>query len=122
MSLIWKERDMDYFIYDTMEEVNEKALEVIREDQYDLISVYNNNYDYRMHKTGCESEESIGELKKNTETFGRLADAVREHWKGHNTLIGFAPDHGCHDTDKDSGTHGLYMPEDINILHFYGII
>ncbi|MBQ0100096.1 MAG: alkaline phosphatase family protein, partial [Lachnospiraceae bacterium] len=122
MSLIWKERDMDYFIFDKVPEVLEKALEVIPEDKYDMVVVYNHNYDSRMHKTGAESEDSLAQLDDNCRTFGLLCDAVREHWKDHNTLVGFAPDHGCHDTDKDSGTHGLYMPEDINIMHFYGII
>ena len=122
MSLIWKERDMDYFIFDKVPEVLEKALEVIPEDKYDMVVVYNHNYDSRMHKTGAESEDSLAQLDDNCRTFGLLCDAVREHWKDHNTLVGFAPDHGCHDTDKDSGTHGLYMSEDINIMHFYGII
>ena len=46
----------------------------------------------------------------------------RENWKTHKTLIGFAPDHGCHEIDGGCGSHGLYMPEDMNIVHFYGLI
>lgn len=38
----------------------------------------------------------------------------------HNTLIGFAMDHGCHEIDGNCGSHGLDMPEDLNITHFYG--
>ncbi len=28
-------------------------------------------------------------------------------------------DHGCHEIDEGTGSHGLDMPEDINIVHFY---
>ena len=42
-------RDMDYFIYPTVEECNEKALDLIEKDKYDLMVLYNGNYDYMMH-------------------------------------------------------------------------
>lgn len=44
---------------------------------------------------------------------------ISEHWKSHNTLVGFAMDHGCHEIDGDCGSHGLDMPEDLNIVHLY---
>jgi hypothetical protein len=28
-------------------------------------------------------------------------------------------DHGCHEIDGGHGSHGLDMPEDINIVHLY---
>ena len=43
MSKIFLERNMDYFIYDTVAEVNAKAAEIIMEDKYDFIAVYNKN-------------------------------------------------------------------------------
>ena len=43
----------------------------------------------------------------------------KTHRKHHNTLIGFAMDHGCHKIDGGCGSHGLDMPEDINIVHLY---
>ena len=45
---------------------------------------------------------------------------IKEYWKGHDTLYGFAMDHGCHLIDGDCGSHGLDMPEDLNICHLYG--
>ena len=39
----------------------------------------------------------------------------------HDTLIGFAMDHGCHEIDGDLGSHGLDMPEDLNIVHLYDV-
>ena len=47
---------------------------------------------------------------------------IQEHWSGHETLLGFAPDHGCHEIDGGLGSHGLDMPEDLNIMHFYTVI
>ena len=89
---------------------------------YDLICVYNGNYDGTMHKHGPESAEALDALRHNTAAFAALADAVREHWQGRRTLIAFAPDHGCHEIDGDCGSHGLDMPEDMNIIHFYGMV
>ncbi len=120
ISRIFLERDMDYFIYDSVEEVNEKAMQLIAEDQYDVIVVYNGNYDSRMHKTGPESEEALHELDDNAQAFARFAEAIRTHWTKHNTFYGFMPDHGCHAIDGDCGSHGLDMAEDMNVIHFYG--
>ena len=44
---------------------------------------------------------------------------IRKYWKGHNTLVGFAMDHGCHEIDGGCGSHGLDMEEDLNIVHLY---
>lgn len=122
MSKIFLERDMDYFIVETPDEANEKALELIKEDKYDLISVYNGNYDGRMHRVGPEGGEAIEALKHNVKAYEAFAAAIKENWKDHKTLLAFAPDHGCHEIDGEAGSHGLMMPEDMNIIHFYGII
>ena len=122
LSMIFLEREMDYYIYDTVEEVNAKALELIEADRYDFLVVYNADYDANMHRNAPEGEASLQALAGNMQTFGRLAEAVKAHWTGHRTLIGFAPDHGCHEIDGGLGSHGLDMPEDLNILHFYGLL
>lgn len=122
ISMIFLEREMDYFIFDTVDEVNKKAMELIEADEHDLIVVYNGNYDATMHRWAPEGAESIEALKANMDAFDGFAEAVKRCWKRHNTLIGFAPDHGCHEIDGGLGSHGLDMPEDLNILHFYGVI
>ncbi|MBQ4088983.1 MAG: alkaline phosphatase family protein [Clostridia bacterium] len=120
MGKIFLERDMDYFYFDDVDAINAKAMELINEDKYDLICVYNGNYDSTMHKNGTEAPVSIEALKHNVAAFDMFATAIKENWTGHDTLIGFAMDHGCHDIDGGSGSHGLDMPEDLNIMHFYG--
>ncbi len=121
ISMIFLERQMDYFIYKTPEEVNAKTLELIDEDKHDLIVIYNGNYDGRMHKFGPESEEAFEALRNNIAFYKTLVDVICEKWKTHNVFYGFMPDHGCHEIDGECGSHGLDMQEDMNIIHFYGI-
>ena len=120
MAHIYNGRAMDYFYYDTLAEVNAKAAELIVQDTYDFIAVYNANYDDIMHKYGPESVEALSELRLNGHVFAMFAQLIQSCWSSHNTLLGFAMAHGCHQIDGGCGSHGLDMEEDINILHFYG--
>ncbi|NJD01227.1 MAG: hypothetical protein FIA99_01200 [Ruminiclostridium sp.] len=120
ISQIFLERTMNYFIFDTPDECNQKALELIEQDEYDLIVVYNGNYDAAMHCFSPEGAESLEVLKQNISMFDTIAIATRKAWEKHNTLISFLTDHGCHEIDGKLGSHGLDMPEDMNIIHFYG--
>lgn len=116
---IFLERKMDYYIFDTLEEVNAKAAQLITEDRYDVIVVYNGNYDAWMHKYSPEGIRPLGELRVNSAAFALFNSLIRSHWAQHNTLVGFAMDHGCHAIDGGSGSHGLDCPEDMNIVHLY---
>lgn len=122
LRFIYQNRDMDYFIFNNIEQVNAKAMELISKDEHDFIVVYNGNYDSAMHKNGPEGIVSLCELRCNVRQFGVFYEAIKENWKEHTTLIGFAMDHGCHEIDEGSGSHGLDMPEDLNITHFYQIL
>ncbi|MBR7184508.1 MAG: hypothetical protein IKD37_02750, partial [Clostridia bacterium] len=107
------------YIFDTFEEINACAADLIIKDEYDFLAVYNGNYDARMHKFGPESVEALAELRTNCEQFAFYNQLVARHWSAHNTLVGFAMDHGCHEIDGNCGSHGLDMPEDLNIVHLY---
>lgn len=121
LSKIYLDRNMDYYHFDVggIEAVNAKAMEVILRDEHDFIVIYNGNYDAIMHKNGPESARALAELRLNDHVFGMISNLIKTHWKHHNTLVGFAMDHGCHEIDGGCGSHGLDMPEDINIVHFY---
>ncbi len=119
MGKIFLERDMDYFIYETIPEITAKACELILSDTYDFIAVYHGDYDSIMHKNGPEAPISLAALKANAEAFALFSELIKNNWKRHNTLVGFAMDHGCHEIDGDAGSHGLDMPEDLNIVHLY---
>ena len=71
--------------------------------------------------TYTEAVDALGELRINAHAFSVFEELIKEHWKDHRTLLGFAMDHGCHEID-DGGSHGLDMPEDLNICHFYQAI
>jgi hypothetical protein len=122
ISCIFLDRDMDYFIYNTHTECNNKAIELIIEDKHDLIVLYNGNYDTEMHRTGTNSNESLYELEMNIQTFVTLITYIKKYWNKHRTMIGFCPDHGCHNIENNQGNHGLDITEDMNIIHFYRFI
>lgn len=119
LSVIYNNRPMDYFVDSCIQETNARASEIILSDQYDFIVVYNGNFDTQMHHHGPESIRALAELRTNAEQFAIFSHMIRKHWKQHNTLLGFAMDHGCHETDEHLGQHGLDMDEDMNIVHFY---
>ena len=133
MSMIFRERDMDYFIYDTVGECNQKALEVVEEDKHDLIVLYNGNYDSNTHHYGPESEEALNALEENIATYSKIVSHIETHWKGHRTMVGFCPDHGCHALVGEEqvmtaagyiklGGHGLNIADDMNVIDFYRFI
>ena len=72
-----------------------------------------------MHHHGPESYRALAELRVNSEMFATLSRLIDKNWKSHNTLVGFAMDHGCHEIDDNAGAHGLDMEEDLNIVHMY---
>ena len=121
LSRIFLERGIDYYHFEDagIDAVNAKAMELILRDEHDFYVIYNGNYDSVMHKTGPESARALAELRVNDHIFGVLSRLIAEHWQHHNTLVGFAMDHGCHEIDGGAGAHGLDMSEDINILHMY---
>lgn len=121
LSRIYLNREMDYFHFEKgdLSTVNAKAVEVILQDKHDFIVIYNGNYDSVMHKSGPESAKALGELRANDHIFGVISELIANNWKHHNTLLGFAMDHGCHEIDGNCGSHGLDMEEDVNIVHLY---
>ena len=119
ISCIFLGRDVDYYIFPTVEQCNRKALELIREDRHHLIVLYNGNYDHWMHRGGPESPWALRALKANISACCALHDAIREAWGTHNTALAFAPDHGCHRQYGFLGQHGVDAPCDMHIRHFW---
>ncbi len=119
ISMIFRNRDMDYFIFDTPDEVNDKVEELIRADRHDLIVAYNGNYDSTMHRCGPEGAESLEALASNAASWRRLCGAAEEAWRGKNWASAFATDHGCHRLPDGRGSHGEDIPEDMNVVHMW---
>lgn len=125
LSNIYLDRPMDYYLTDLddgtggIDWVNAVASKLILRDEHDFIVIYNGNYDSKMHKYGPESVEALAELRTNAHIFSMLSTLIKRNWQHHNTLLGFAMDHGCHEIDGGCGSHGLDMEEDLNITHLY---
>lgn len=119
ISKIFLNRKMDYLFCKTPDDCNAHALDVLRRNEHDLVVVYNGNYDAQMHRTGPESREALAQLRHNTVNFEILSRHARQAWAGMTAMAAFLPDHGCHEIDGGLGSHGLDMPEDLNIVHFY---
>ena len=123
ISLIFLERDMDYFIYKTVKECNDKAAELIKSDEYDLIVLYNTDYDYWMHRSSPTGLPAKNALKKNVAEYLALKELIQSEWKGkHRTALAFAHDHGCHRKAGILGTHGINEPCDMNTVHLWSFI
>ncbi len=121
MAILFGGRSIDYFILPYDNEVNEKAKELIANDEYDVIVVYNQEYDDVMHQTFPESEISLNALKHHIDAFDSLCKVCENSWKKYNSLVCWATDHGIH-TDVDGhGSHGADIEEDINVMHFFGV-
>lgn len=119
ISLIFLGREVDYFIFPRVEQCNRKALELIGEDRHHLIVLYNGNYDHWMHRGGPETPWALRALKANINTYCAVHDAIRRQWRGHNAALAFAPDHGCHREYGFLGQHGIDIPRDMHIRHFW---
>ena len=122
ISRIFLGRNIDYFIYPTVEECNDKALDLIEKDKYDLMVLYNGNYDYMMHRFGPEGSRALEALDQNIEMFLKIYDRIKESWKKHPAVLAFAPDHGCHRKFMFMGSHGAEIPADMETIHFYSFI
>lgn len=120
MARIFMNRPIDYYIEKYDGEVTERAMSLIEEDRYDLLVVYNQEYDDLIHETEIESPEALAAAFRHIDTFEKLTDAVRENWKDHSVMTVFAPDHGNHMDWNGHGNHGEFREDDINIIHFYG--
>lgn len=117
---IFTGRDMEIIEVKNVHEIVEKAVELIRSDAYDLISIHTFEYDDAAHAFGPESKQALNAMSAEAEGFDTIANAIRTCYKGHRTLLSYSPDHGQHLVTGGSGSHGSKFIEDMNILHFYG--
>ena len=121
IDMIFRGRPLDYFseIYD--DAVTDRVLKLIQEDRHEFILAYHQEYDDALHKTTPSSPEAMDALSSHIKSFDTLAGATGLHWKQHDRAVMFAPDHGAHvDSATGRGTHGDDIPEDMEVIHFFG--
>ena len=120
---IFAGRDMDYFEEPNAVAIQEKALRLLHEDKYDVISIHTFDYDDAAHAYGPESREALNAVALEAEGFDRIARLIETEWSGkHRTLLTYSPDHGQHLLPGGNGSHGSKQIEDMNILHFFGTL
>ena len=119
---IFAGRNMDYFEEPDAQHVQEKTLELIASDEYDLISVHTFAYDDAAHANGPESLEALEALALEANGFDRICKALKAFEGKHRILYSYSPDHGQHLIPGGTGDHNLLIPEDINVVHFLGTI
>lgn len=120
ISKIFLERNMDYYIYPTKFQVNRKAMQLISQDKYDVLVIYNADYDSTMHALGPERKRTLLHLSQNVKTYTQIVKLIKKTYTDKKVFYGFCPDHGCHHIDGGRGSHGLDVDEDMNVIHFYG--
>ena len=118
---IFAGRKLDYFEAKNAVEVQEKALELITSDEYDVISIHTFDYDNAAHAYGPESKEALNAVCIEAEGFDRIACALKRN-PGHRTLLTYSPDHGQHLVAGGHGSHGSKQIEDMNVVHFFGTL
>ena len=117
---IFKGRELDYFEFRNATEIQEKALELIAGDAYDVISIHTFEYDNAAHAFGPESKQALNAVSIEAEVFANIAKELMKFRDKHRILLTYSPDHGQHLTEGFTGAHGSKMTEDMNILHFFG--
>lgn len=119
---IFAERKIDYFITNGDKESVDKAIELMQDPSYDIIEVYNQEYDDMLHMTYPRSYFCKRAAKHYVASYSRLLDAVKTYWQGYDVLTTFSPDHGAHRIAGFlTGTHGDDVPSDMHIVHFFNV-
>jgi hypothetical protein len=119
---LFRDRTIDYFSERYDPEVTETTLRLVQADGHDFVLAYHQEYDDTLHRTTPRSAEAIAAMQRHVAAFVQLAHAVAKSWKTRHRLVGFVPDHGGHiDPVTGRGSHGLDIPEDMDVQHFYGV-
>lgn len=122
MDILFRGRDIDYYALKNDREVIQKAAQLINEKQYDVICVYNQEYDDIMHRTHPKSLLAKRALKHYNENYKLLQNAINQSYKNEKTLFATITDHGVHREWYLLGNHGKDIDKDMNIIHYYSIV
>jgi hypothetical protein len=118
---IFRNRDIDYYSEDYDPDVTERAISLLNADRHDFILAYHQEYDDTMHATSPFDEDAIQAARNHIAGFVEMARAFDRYWSPYHRIIVFAPDHGAHsDPTTGRGSHGEDIPEDMELVHFYG--
>lgn len=118
--LLFAETKADIYLTTGDSESVDKGIQLIKEDLYDVIIVYNQEYDDMLHITHPESFFCKRAARNYVNNYNALLDAVSKFWDKYAVLTAFSPDHGAHRVHKIlNGSHGKNIPSDMNITHLF---
>jgi hypothetical protein len=122
IDLIFRNRKMDYYTEEYDPQVEARVLDILDAKDYDFILAYHQEYDDLMHESTPHDAEALKAFRRHLKSFETLATAFNERYISRNRAVVFTPDHGTHiDPANGKGTHGLDIPEDMEVRHFWGI-
>lgn len=122
MDILFRDRKIDYYPLKNDSEVIQKAVQLIESKKYDVICVYNQEYDDIMHRTHPKSLLAKRALRHYNQSYVKLHDAIKASYNGEKTLFATITDHGVHREWYLLGSHGKDIEKDMNIIHFYSIL
>ncbi len=122
IDIIFRGRALDYYTEDYDPQVTARTLQLLERDEHDFILAYHQEYDDLLHRTEPFSAGCLAAFRRHCASFAQLCQAADDCWAAHDRAYCFAPDHGAHlDPATGHGTHGLDIPEDMQVAHFWGL-
>ncbi len=121
VDMIFRERQVDYFSEKYDKEVVERTIALLERSEHEFIVSYQQEYDDTLHRTQPESPEALKAMENHIHSFSQLAEAMHSYWRDYSRFVLFGSDHGGHVDEKTGrGDHGLDIPEDMDLMHFWG--
>ena len=97
-----------------------KAIDLLKQDCYDLIAVCVGAFDVMMDATPLYGTRCEHAFANHVKEFALLCDAAGVYQQ-YNTLVGFCPTYGAHKGFL-CGKHNRHFPEDLNVTHYFGVV
>jgi len=121
IDLLFRGRPADYFSEAYDGEVTARTLGLIAAGRHDVLLAYHQEYDDAVHAGDPRGPLALAAARRHAAAFTQLCAAFDKKWAGARRAVLFAPDHGAHfDAAKGAGDHGEDIPEDMDVLHFWG--
>jgi len=122
IDLVFRNRRIDYYTEEYDPQVESRVLEILRNNDYDFILAYHQEYDDLMHASTPRDAKALEAFRRHLRSFEVLTAAFNERYASQNRVVAFTPDHGTHiDPATGKGSHGTDMPEDVDVRHFWGL-
>ena len=121
---IFRGRPVDYYGLRSDEAIERTTVRLVKEDHYDVIVSYMEDFDSYGHHTDVFSPECIRELNSAVRRFSDYAKLIDTYWSRYDRLLTFTPDHGQHRVCDAKGYHGTHrddVPEDMVVNHYFRI-